>query len=394
VAVNEKGKARFLAKKLLRKVWQTFFYGCWILLRPLLARRPPPVSARHILLLPVGGIGNVILFTPVVSLLRKRYPEARIVVVLRSRGGAEVLRGFPNSDVLEFNFGSMWETIRFVRRHRLPRFDLAVNCETFYGAFLAALCRSRHIVSFTYSFGVTAQSDFLAHRSRNVDHAKHEVLQYFDLYRLIHPTTDRLDEGTFVQIGEEAARFARGRLAKCKEKGGFLVGMHVGSLPEVPEKRWPVERFAELATRLWRSDGAAVLLVGGKGEEPVVSRFRAAIARDVPLLDFAGKTSLKETGALIRECNLFVSNDSGPMHIAAAVGTPTVGIFGPTNPLKNRPWTRETPSEVVRLELACSPCYRAFSGFVRCTNRIHLECLEGISVDRVYAAARSLLPGV
>jgi len=385
------GQLRYWGRKLFRKVWQTFLYGLWIAVRPFAERRKEPASVRNVLLLPVGGIGNVILFTPVVSLLRKRYPDARLTFVLRSRGAAEVLRGYANAEFIEFDFRSMKDVRRFVRSHSLPRFDLALNCETFYGAYLAFLCGTRLILSFTYSFGVTAQSDFLCHRARNVDHGKHEVLQYFDLYRMIDSDVERLGEETFVHIGEEEKEFAKSAVAEARRDGGPLIGMHIGSLPEVPEKRWPAERFADLIGRLARTEGAKVLVVGGRGEEAERDLLRTLLDAGVSIADFVGKTSLKETAALIRECDLFISNDSGPMHIASAVGTPVVGIFGPTNPEKNRPWSGKAPTVVVRRDLECSPCYRAFSGFVRCTNPNLLECLTSVTVDDVYHAARRLL---
>jgi ADP-heptose:LPS heptosyltransferase len=379
--------------RLGRKVWQTLAYAVWRIYRMVTGPGRIPADVREILLLPVGGIGNVVLVTPLIDTLRQRYPGARITVVLRSRGGAEILRAFPDMRVYEFDFAGGAAVRRFVRDQRLPRYDLAFNCETFYGALLAALCRTRCLVSFTYSFGVTAHSDFLCRRARPIDTRQDEVRQYLDLLHLLGDVPPGPPPAPRLVLLPEDERYAADLLREVPEER-MRIGLHIGSLPQVPEKRWAPERFAEVAAALAREYGAVILLFGERGEEETRNRFLTALGRSVVLLDLVGRCSVRQTTAAMRRCALFVGNDSGPMHLAAAVGTPVVAVFGPTDPRKNAPWGDPAHHVVVREDLPCSPCYRPYSGRVVCTNPLHLECLDRITVERVLQAARGILESI
>ncbi|MFZ5516635.1 MAG: glycosyltransferase family 9 protein [Candidatus Zhuqueibacterota bacterium] len=380
----------YLLKKGWRKFWQTALYGIWKSVRIFHVRRKLPENIQHILLLPIGGIGNFIMFTPLITALRARYPNAHFTVIIRSRGASQVIQGYPDCDVIEFNFNNLAALFRFARRTPLPRFDLAFNCETFYGACLAKLSGARFLVSFTYSFGITSQSDFLCYRACHVDHQKHEVDQYFDLYRLIQPTESVVVRDQFFHLDSSHTAFARDFFKRNGLKPP-IIGMHIGSLSQVPEKRWPLERFAELAMRLFNDYNASIIVDGGSGEIELASQFQKLIGANGVCLNIVNLYSLKQSAAIIQRCSLFISNDSGPMHMAAAVGTPTIGIFGPTNPAKNRPWGDPAKMKVVRVELPCSPCYKPFSSYVTCTNPNYLECMKNISVDMVFTQAKILL---
>ena len=380
----------FLLKKGWRKLWQTTLYGFWKVFKIFHVSRKLPEKVQHILLLPIGGIGNFIMFTPLIATLRKKYPQAHFTVIIRSRGAGKVIRGYPNCHVIEFDFENLLAVIRFARKNKLPKFDLAFNCETFYGACLAKLCGTRFLVSFTYSFGITSQGDFLCYRSCHVDHQKHEVKQYFDLYRLLHPGEKELKEDQFFVLNSSDEKFAD-ELINSHSINGPIIGMHIGSLPQVPEKRWPTEKFAELANQLSKIYKATIIVDGGSGEIEVVKQFQKLLDKNVNFKNIVNQYSLKQSAAIMKACDLFISNDSGPMHIAAAVRTPTIGIFGPTNPVKNSPWGDPAKMKVVREELPCSPCYQPFSSFVKCTNSNYLECMTNISVEKVFAEAKELL---
>jgi ADP-heptose:LPS heptosyltransferase len=157
--------------------------------------------------------------------------------------------------------------------------------------------------------------------------------------------------------------------------GGVNPGMRLTS------KRWPAERFAAVADRLLEEHGLRPVLIGGPGDEQSAAAVIAA-AKHVPL-DVSGVTSMGETAALIQRCRLFVGNDSAPLHLAAAVGTPFTGIFGPSDPLRHRPFGR---GEVVAASIPRS-AYR--NGFA------HQDCIRLVGVDEVAAAcARAIAPSV
>ena len=151
--------------------------------------------------------------------------------------------------------------------------------------------------------------------------------------------------------------------------------MHPGSgIHQAGFKRWPKEKFALLADRLIQEYSASIILLGGQEEKELAEEIKF-LMKNNPFV-FTGKTTLAQTASLIKKCSLFVSNDSGLLHVATAVNTPTVGIFGPTDPARTGPYSN---SSVVRKDLSCSPCYTGKP--VRCNS---LDCIHQISIDDVF----------
>jgi heptosyltransferase-2 len=147
-----------------------------------------------------------------------------------------------------------------------------------------------------------------------------------------------------------------------------------------PAKRWPAERFAGLARLLQARKNAEILLVGAAGEADIAASIASGLERKP--LDFTGKTSLRQLMGLISLGRVFVSNDTGPMHIACALGIPVVAIFGPTDPKATGP--SRHPSVVLKADVPCWPCtYRSCPYDHRCMNRIGPE--------EVFAAGQDFL---
>ena len=160
--------------------------------------------------------------------------------------------------------------------------------------------------------------------------------------------------------------------------GGTNPGM------DLPEKRWPAERFAALAGRLRAELDATIVLLGGPADRALCAAVAALI--DGPSLDLSGDTPLAGRGALLRRCTLYVGNDSGPTHLAVAVGCPTVAVFGPTSVALYGPY--HATARAVHRDLPCSPCF-VHGHFPPCPNR-H-ACMCGLPVDAVLDACRAVL---
>jgi len=147
-----------------------------------------------------------------------------------------------------------------------------------------------------------------------------------------------------------------------------------------PAKRWPADRFATLAGMFQDRMNAEILIVGSADDAPAAAVISAALRR--PPINLIGKTSLRELMGLISLGRLFVTNDTGPMHIASALGVPVVAVFGPTDPLVTGPLRK--PAAVLRKDVPCRPClYRSCPYDHRCMTRIDPE--------EAYAAGRGLL---
>jgi ADP-heptose:LPS heptosyltransferase len=164
-----------------------------------------------------------------------------------------------------------------------------------------------------------------------------------------------------------------------------LIGVHASGGRE--SKQWHVDRFAAAARQLAREHQATIVLTGAPGDRPVVDLARRAL-HDVPFVDASGALDLPTLAALLAELDLLIASDTGPMHLAAAMGTPVVALFGPSDPRRYGP--QAAHARVVRVDLWCSPCGRVRLPPERCRGHVP-DCMDGISVDAVVTAANELL---
>ena len=156
-----------------------------------------------------------------------------------------------------------------------------------------------------------------------------------------------------------------------------------------PIKQWPVDRFADAAAVLAADVGASVILTGAPDDASVVDEMERRLgAHGVQTLRLQGATDLVMLAALLQQCRVLVTGDTGPMHLAAAVGTPVLAVFGPSMPWRYGPLVE--PSRIVRVDLPCSPCNRIRMPPARCQGHTP-DCLADVRVASVVAAGRSLL---
>jgi ADP-heptose:LPS heptosyltransferase len=180
---------------------------------------------------------------------------------------------------------------------------------------------------------------------------------------------------------------------------GSWIGLHAGGGAYSLARRWAVDDFVEVGRRLAEIAGAQLVLIGGDADIEVHRRLSQELTGssgqhgglvEQQLLDLTGQSSVKETAAALAGCRLLVSNDSGVAHLAAAVGTPVVAVFGPSN---DRAWGPYPPEEhrVVRASLPCSPCFYRGKRLGTPQGCPGCECLQLVSPDMVVAAALELL---
>jgi len=158
-----------------------------------------------------------------------------------------------------------------------------------------------------------------------------------------------------------------------------LFGLNAGA-EYGPAKRWPSERFVAAAAELQRRTNCQWLIFGGKSDAALGSEIQSAIGASHSALSLAGKTSLREFMALLKLCRVLLTNDTGPMHVAAALGTPVVVLFGSTSPELTGPdFSSQIRHQLLNSGASCSPCFRR-------TCPIDFRCMTGISVENVVAA--------
>jgi ADP-heptose:LPS heptosyltransferase len=165
-----------------------------------------------------------------------------------------------------------------------------------------------------------------------------------------------------------------------------LVGLHPSG--GRPVKQWDLARWAEVAARLQRAQGATVLITGSEADRPLAAEIARALP--TPPVDLTGQLSVRETLAVIAGLDLFLSPDTGPMHMAAAAGTASVSVFGPSDPARYFSGAPGPRHVVVRPDLWCAPCNLIRRPPEECAHGAP-ECLRLVTVDQVYAAAAAVL---
>lgn len=337
-------------------------------------------GVKKVLIFATSGIGNLIMLTPMIRSLRSGIPDALITVAVSPNGAKDVIEG---SDLVHEVV--VLDSKRKLKRIRdnWPDLTIAATHRGFMRAKKAFRTGAMYRLGFRYDHKGKLDTGFLFTHTVPLNETEHEVEQGLDLIRPLGlPQIKQL----YMHIEDEDRAIVGKMLQDAGvQESDLLVGIHAGLGPDDPKGRcWPMDRFALLGDMLIGGYGAKVVIVGGQAEVSVADGI-ASIMEEKAIV-FAGKTKLRQTAAAIEKCNLFISNDGGPMHIAATVGTPVIGIFGPTNPVRYGPYGENC--FVVKSDLPCSPCHKPHDPGIECQS---LDCLKAVSVDMVMQVASPLL---
>jgi heptosyltransferase II len=380
--------ARQMLKHLIRVSAETLLK---VYLASLPSARFEPEKINRILIFAYHGLGNFIMYTPALKLLRERYPDARIdLQVGNNTGCEEVLAGaglFDNIYNLPYSAGLRAWMSR-AREARATGYDLTINEFHSHSWPLALLVlasgapfRAGHVTSPGWSRRFSRYS-FVFNIPVRMREDEHEIERYIDLVTAVGARRINLsDARPFMHLEDECVEFARQFLNKNGSKGrGVVIGVQAGTSPAMRWKQWPIERYREVIERVLadRSD-ARVVLFGSPSEVEMIRELARGL--DNRVLIAAGKTSVKQVAALIHQCDLLLCNDSGLMHAAVAVGTPVVAIYGPTDIRRTAPLGAR--HIVIRHELSCSPCFK-LEGDEQVWLCPHHDCLATITPDEVY----------
>jgi heptosyltransferase-2 len=346
-------------------------------------KKLPGAEIERILIRGTNWIGDVVMTLPALAAIRKTWPGARISVLAKP-WVSEVYRISPDVDeIIAYQepgpHAGVMGKLRLAAELRNKSFDCAILLQN---AIEAAILARLAGIPLRAGYNSDGRGLLLTHsvqRTRAVRQI-HQIDYYLEMVRALgctpaersvqlHPGDDYdgAAEKLFIEYGIDAGR--------------PLIGLAPGAAYG-PAKKWFPERFAAVVDRLIDDTGAQALLFGSGGDKEST----AAVAQNSRhcLIDIAGKTHLKEAITLISRCALFLSNDTGMMHIAGALGIPTVAIFGSTNPLTTSPVGEK--SIVIHKDVPCSPCLKPV-----CPT--DFRCMDLIGTEEVYGAARMLLKG-
>jgi heptosyltransferase-2 len=339
-------------------------------------------QTERILLCRTDRIGDVILSTPVIKALRDAYPKSYLAMMVSPLTYELVSENPYLNEVIIFDkkkdlgFFSIW---RFIRSLKKRSFDCALILHStrslLWLLFLAGIPERIGYARKGKLF-LTQSLPYLKRWGE-----KHELDYNLELLRFMGIAAG--EKSPFVPLKKEwsdfAANFLRQAGVLANEK---IIAIHAGA--SCPSKIWPVERFAKVADRLAKEFKAKILLVGGPKEKNL-SQMLVGLMQ-APAINACAKTSIGELAGLLKRCRLFISNDSGPVHLAAALDIPVVSIFGRNDPgLSPRRWGPVSANSIVlHKPLNCQPCLAH-----RCQK--DFACLKAISVEEVLEAAKRLL---
>ena len=327
---------------------------------------------HKILVVRNDGIGDMLNSTPAIALLAQNYPDAEMTVLARPLN-APVLHGNASVHrVLVFDRDGkhrpLRQRLKFYYGLRRAQYDLVVALRTSsWSHFVTFLSGAQHRLGrYHKRFKRTLT---LAWRDKYRKGHVHEVDRSLDLVRMVceGEGTRRL---TLNLLETEISDAKRVLLDWHLTSDDFLVGIHPGGSSF--DKRWPEANYAQIADRLVRDRGAKILILRGPEEAELERNIQKAMqSKSIAYVP----RSVRELAALLKECNLVVCNDSGPMHVAAALDVPTVALFGPTDHVVWKPLGKH--STVVRQNVPCWPCSPH-----RC--KIGWECIKKLPVDKVW----------
>lgn len=350
-------------------------------------------SYESILVIKTMMMGDVLMVTPALAALRIAYPNAKIAILV-GNWSSPVLLNNPNVDeIIAFDDNILVtrhirRILRLVRSLRRRRFDFTV---TFH--------RSRAMAAFSFLIhspvraGLTFQGSGSFHTisvESNPSVPKYPVDMNLDLIRALRLSTPARKPQIFLTEPEERESRARLQSLGCDQTTSpilFVPGGASNPSETVPERRWAPERFAEVADDIAKTLSAPVILLGGPNDEQVANK--VCEEAHTPIINLVGKTTVRQAIAIIAQSRLVLTNDTSLLHVAVALGRPTIGLFGPTHGALRIP-PADTRFAAIQSPAECSPCYANENAFPGCRlgNAI---CMGHIRTDFVASTVLSKL---
>lgn len=327
---------------------------------------------NKILIIKPGAIGDLLHISPVLRALKDHFPDALVDIMVGSRATKCLFEHNPHiRRVLHFDrkgdhrslraFAALWHDVQG------EQYDLVINFQR--SAFKVWL-----LVMAAFPCRV-----LVYHKSRH--RGIHAVVNHLETLVPLGIDVQDADLSLELYIGEEDRQFAAEQISMAGWVGKPLIALNLGASNRI--KCWAPQSFAQLGDRLAGEFGAGIILVGGPDELDLAELVMAAAL--VKPLNLVGKMSLTQLGGVLQSCKLLVSGDTGPLHLATAVGTRVIALFGAIDPMRTGP-VGSGHIVISHPEIPCVPCNGK-----KCHHTPCLECMTLIAVDEVAAAAKNML---
>jgi len=349
-----------------------------------------------IVILALSGIGDALMFTPAMQLIRKKFPEAEIDAVVMYKGVNEIFERtglFTSIFYFDFLSASKFSALRFVLKLR-GKYDASINV-------YPSNRKEYNLINFLIGAKKRAAVRYLRNDFRNLgflntvsileNDALHNVEENILLCeKLFKVTFDEPPPLCFPPADEDNTFREKYLHELGVDENDFVVGFHPGcsTLKNHLKRRWAPENFASLGTMLIAQKNAKVFIFGGPDERELQESIKEKIGS--PNAFVIETNSLPQTASIMKRCNVFVTNDSSLMHIASALMLKVVAVIGPTNTNYIHPW--KTKHRIASLQLDCAPCFFYSPKPLTCTRSdVKFKCIKELGSEKVFEVIESFL---
>ncbi len=352
-------------------------------------RKDIPVSVNKILIIRSGGLGDVLMTTPLISAIKRKYKKAKISYLV-GKWSSIVLKNNPNiNEILEFDDTLVFkknvkELAKLIKKIRGMRFNMCFILDKSYHWGLFAYLAG---IPFRIAFDRKGEG-FPNNLSVNFNGSKYELEYYMDIAELIgikHATRE-MQLFTVDKDKRKANAFFKKNNLENKVIIGIVAGGAENPGQTMYEKRWPIDKYIGLVNVLEGNSKVIVLLFGGKNDANVNKQIKDNCINKNHVLDVSNY-GLHEAFELMKKCNLFITHDSGAMHLAGAAKVKLIALFGPTDPKRFAP----KKALVIKSPVAGCPCYNIYGNYDK---NIAITCMPAISVDSVYQLVKKVIKKV
>ena len=341
---------------------------------------------------PLMGMGDTLMTTPALQLIKENRPDTEITFFTFNHGTHEILLNNPHIDFLWYY---PIKAINFVKAsfHVLTHFSFRYDtCINFYPSNriqyngFALMTGAKKRIGHTYLKMNFSQLNWLKNKTIPEDYNAHCVKENVRLLKFLDIKAD-MDNIPATKIYLTEDEKFTGESFRESIKSSPVLGIHTGTstFKNQANRRWSKEQFVQLINLF--PDIHFVLF--GALDETEINRFIQSSVKNSNQVTVVDNKTIREVAAIIGQLDAFISNDSGLMHIAAAMNTPTVAILGPTNPNYIYPW--HVKHEIVRLELPCSPCFYYSPKPLTCSTHEQYKCLSDLDAQKVSIVLKKLL---
>ncbi len=351
-------------------------------------KKKPSDTVNNIIVLQFWGIGETVLTLPALKALRQRLPKSKITLLatLRNKDVYECSKNYDNLEIISLSPIAI--TKFMLKNHN--KFDLVIDMEEYLNisAIISLFVGAKRV---GYSHGLRS---ILYTDKVKYNDAQHACKTFLDLIKPLSSKFKIVQLEKLI-VGNEDKQAVDNLLSKLGiSKKDKVIGIVPGAAESAKSRMWPGDRFARLADKLIENYKSKVFFLGAGYERALIGNIQDSMKNKS--FNLAGRISLKQSFYLIEKCSLLISNDTGPMHIAASQGTKTLGLFGPNTPVRFGPFGKHNVALYNGKSCKYTPCVNVHKGQVpdclytkRSGN--YQKCMKSIAVEDVLTAVKKLI---